>query len=138
MESKDNSNNKQNKDFEKKVYERILKVMGIEAVDRLKRFQSIKNKTIDNQRPLNNLSTKQLDYFLSLYDQFITTPSLFMTSNGYLQIMFNSAQGETIEMDFYGEMVIIYTEETGREEAYQTKTEDDINKIIKRIDSLQE
>lgn len=92
------------------------RILGENAVRRFGVFQQY-SAGWDSGRgePLSPASTAALEYFLNHFDEFSVEPSLFLTTAGNLQLIWEDRNGKAIELDFYGNYIVSYIEQLEQE-----------------------
>lgn len=87
-------------------------LIGEHSLERLNKFKNYaEGWDTGRGKKLSNLSIAALERFLSVYSEFPVEPSLFMTHNGNLELVWEDKEGgESIEIEFFGDKVEYYFE----------------------------
>jgi hypothetical protein len=106
-----------------KLTENVISTIG-EGV--AQRFEDFQNEYSDgwnfgNGSSLSPYSTASLIYFVSNYKEFPTTPSLFLTTNGNLQLSWENQDGEEIEIEFFEDRFDFYIDSKNIEDSIPLK-----------------
>jgi hypothetical protein len=93
------------------------RVLGANGLRRLFEFSEYRTGWDAGQgQPLSIGSLLSLEWFLDQLPELSTSePSLFLTRNGNLQIVFEDYQGNTVEIDFFPDRLEYYFEDSDEE-----------------------
>lgn len=90
------------------------KAMSVVGANGLKRFETFRNceKGWDGKysSALSNRSIAVMEYFINKFSDFKMEPSMFLTTNGNLQLGWENISGEKVELEFFPDKIEYYVE----------------------------
>ena len=105
------------------------------------RFCSFKDEIKDGWdfgvgKALSGLSIAIFDLFMSMINRIDADPSIFMTSSGNLQFVYEDADDNTIDIEFYNDKIEYYIEKTDEESEIRNLTKRKISEFIQKLDCI--
>lgn len=119
------------------------KAENILGLDGVKRFEDFKkyHEGWDHGagKSLSLKSVAVLDYFINQYSYFHSSPSIFFTREGNLQLGWEDSQGRAIEIEFYPDRIEYYLEGKGIESEIPVDVEESksgLNRLVNELNKL--
>lgn len=111
-------------------------ILGENGVSRYSKFETYEpGWDGENAKPLSHRSVAVMEYFLELYNDFPTTPSIFLMESGNLQLGWEDKFHKTIEVEFAPDQLVYFIESLGVEgEATIDSTE--LSELLMEIQEL--
>lgn len=97
--------------------EKTATILGKNGLERFETFKKY-SKGWDSGcgLPLSHRSVAVMEYFINQFSDFHSEPSLFLTPSGNLQLGWENAHGQIVEIEFYPDKIEYYIEALDTEE----------------------
>jgi hypothetical protein len=110
-------------------------ILGNNNLDRFNKFKEfLPGWDYGEGKPLSLRSAAVMQYFANRFSNFTTKPSIFLSTDGNLELAWENNSGQAVELEFFPDKIEYYVESIEKEDQIDLK-EDDVAWLI---DTLKE